>query len=120
VFSSIGTISFFIQNLIWSPKDSVFAKTLLDTYAFHGVFSIVLVVIFQILSEKKQFFSQLGFIYIGSLVFKLVVSGIMMKNLILDDQILPRVSRAALLVPILLFIILEVVWLIKILKKQSI
>jgi len=119
VFVSVGTISFFVQYFFLKEQQVAFGQVLKTSYLFHGCFSFLLVSAFNILSGKKQIFDQLGFIYIGLLVFKLIFFGFMMHRELIGEEILPRNERAGLLVPVIIFIFLEVVYLKKIFKQKT-
>lgn len=92
--------------------------SLKNVYLFHAVFSLLVCIVFGILSSKEKFFQQLGFIYLGVLILKIVVFSIVFYNPVLSVENLSKTDSAALLIPIAIFLIAEVYFVAKILNKK--
>ncbi|PIB23409.1 DUF6168 family protein [Maribacter sp. 4G9] len=118
VFTVVGAISFFAQTSLMGAVDSDFIPLLKKSYLFHFLFSLVLVISFLMLSNIQKFFEQLGFLYIGLLVFKIVFFTTMFFPQLMADQPLPHFYRAMILIPIFIFLTLEVIFVSKIIHKK--
>ena len=114
----VGTISFFTQTALLNEMGSDFLELLKKSYLFHFLFSLLLVIAFQILSNSQKVFEQLGFLYIGMLVFKIVVFTAIFFPQLMGDQPLSHFYRAMILIPIFIFLTLEVIFVSKILRKK--
>jgi DMSO/TMAO reductase YedYZ heme-binding membrane subunit len=119
IFSVVGLALYFLQSHFMGPANTLLQTLLRESYLFHGVFSLVVIILFFLLSTQKKFFPQLGFIYIGLLVFKIMVFTIIFQPYLLGDQLLSLAHRAYLLVPIFIFLMLEVIFLSKLLYKKQ-
>ncbi|MBQ4913449.1 hypothetical protein J8L85_03310 [Maribacter sp. MMG018] len=118
VFALVGTVSYFLHSLFLQEDDLEIRSILEKTYLFHFLYSLLLVVGFEILSKQHKIFEQLGFIYIGLLVFKIVLFTAMLFPQLMGDQPLPRIYRAFILVPIFIFLSLEVFFVSKIMQRK--
>ncbi|WP_158657109.1 DUF6168 family protein [Maribacter cobaltidurans] len=118
VFIFVGAISFFIHNTLLGNIDRGFHLLLEKAYVFHFFFSLVLVVAFQFLSKVKKLVAQLGFLYIATLVFKIVVFTAIFYPQLMGDQPLPHFYRAMILIPIFIFLTLEVIFVSKIIREK--
>ncbi|WP_416382016.1 DUF6168 family protein [Maribacter sp. BPC-D8] len=118
VFTVVGATSYFLQDLVLSTAPTYFGPLLIKAYTFHFLFSLTLVVIFLIASKNNSFFEQLGFMYMGVLVFKIMVFAILFYPYLLDELIMPQIYRGALLIPVLIFLFLEVFFISKIMRKK--
>ena len=113
----VGTISFFGQMFLMDLETD-FLQLLERSYIFHFFFSLLLVITFQILSKNQKVFEQLGFLYIGMLVFKIVVFTAMFFPQLMGDQPLPHFYRAMMLLHIFIFLTLEVIFVSKIMREN--
>tara|TARA_R110000868_G_scaffold243187_1_gene499129 strand:+ start:951 stop:1262 length:312 start_codon:yes stop_codon:yes gene_type:complete len=86
-------------------------------YLFHAIFSTVICVLFLFLAKTKKFKDQLGFIYLGTLFLKIIFFAIIFHNLIFNNLVLSTLERVSLLIPVVLFLSFEVLFVSKILKR---
>lgn len=89
-------------------------------YLFHVVFTFVVIGVFNFISKKKEFFEQLGFIYLGVLVFRIVLFCGFFYNLVFTSVDLSIIERISLLIPVAIFLIFEVYFIAKILNKNKV
>ena len=101
-----------------ATMESDFLELLKKSYLFHFLFSLVLVIAFLILSNIQKFFEQLGFLYMGMLVFKIVFFAAMFFPQLMGDQPLPQFYRAMMLLPVFIFLTLEVIFVSKIMREK--
>ncbi|WP_400071354.1 DUF6168 family protein [Zobellia russellii] len=118
VFILVGTTSFFLHQFLLADTNLDFRALLKTAYIFHFIFSLSVIIAFQLLSKNEKVFVQLGFIYIGLLVFKIAAYTAMCYPQLMGDQYLPRFYRASLLIPVFVFLGLEVFFVSKIMQRR--
>lgn len=118
MFTVVGATSYFLQNLALLDPPTYLGPLLIKAYTFHFLFSLTLVIIFLIASKNNSFFEQLGFIYMGVLVFKITIFAALFYPYLLGELIMPQIYRGALLIPVIIFLFLEVFFISKIMRKK--
>lgn len=118
VFTFVGATSFFLHEWFLGEEYDELKVLLKKAYVFHGIFSLSIIIVFRLVAKIKSVFPQLGFIYMGLLVFKIMVFTMMFYPQLMGDQIISRFYRGSILIPIAIFLILEVVFVIKILRGK--
>ncbi len=91
--------------------------SLVQVYLFHAVFSFLLCSIFRILSGLKKWQEQLGFLYLGALVFKLIAFSVLFSTSLFGNELLTFLERISMLIPVFVFLLPEVYFISKILMK---
>ncbi len=61
--------------------------------------------------------NQLGLVYLAALFLKIIFFVIVFKDVVLGDLLIPRIERLSMLVPLVLFLSVEVFFISKILKR---
>jgi hypothetical protein len=115
----MGTTSYFLQSLFLGEGDASLIPLLQKDYIFHFSFSLILLIFFQIFSNDEKIFAQLGFIYIGVLVFKIIVFAVVFYPQLLGENMLSRYYRASLLIPVIVFLPLEVIFISKLMQGKK-
>ncbi|WP_222937197.1 DUF6168 family protein [Cytophaga sp. FL35] len=118
VFTLVGTTSYFIHNQLLGTEHFELKALLKKAYLFHAIFSLSIIIAFQLASNFDSVFPQLGFIYMGLLVFKIMVFTMMFYPQLVGDQMVSRFYRGSILIPVAIFLILEVVFVTKILRRK--
>lgn len=118
VFTVVGATSYFLQNFVLSTPPFYFGPLLIKAYSFHYLFSLTLVIVFLIASKNKSFFEQLGFIYMGVLVFKLTLVAAIFYPYLLGELVMPQLYRGLLMLPAIIFLFLEVFFISKIMGNK--
>ena len=118
VFTVVGATSYFLQNFVLSTPPSYFGPLLIKAYSFHYLFSLTLVIVFLIASKNKSFFEQLGFIYMGVLVFKLTLVAAIFYPYLLGELVMSQLYRGLLMLPAIIFLFLEVFFISKIMGNK--
>ena len=93
--------------------------SLKKVYLFHLAFSLLICINFLVLSNVDKIFEQLGFIYLGTIVLKLLVFCITFYKSIFTEESLSFTARLSLLIPMVLFLLTEAFFVAKILKKNQ-
>jgi hypothetical protein len=88
-------------------------------YLFHAGFSTLICVNFAIFSNVDKVFEQLGFIYLGTLLLKIIVFSILFYKSVFPKETLTTVAAISLLIPTVLFLSTEAFFVIKIINKKS-
>lgn len=87
-------------------------------YSFHAIFTLVVLVKFNILSGFKKVSEQLGFIYLGVLILKIIFFCIVFYNPVFTSEKLTQIERISLLIPMVIFLISEVYFVSKLIQKK--
>lgn len=119
MFVLVGTTSYFIHLFLLGEINIDFQALLKKAYTFHFGFSLVLLTIFRVLARYNKLFEQLGFIYMALLVVKIVIFASLFYPQLLGDNLLPRFYRASLLIPVIVFLPLEVIFISKIMQGKK-
>jgi len=119
VFTFVGATSYFLQDLSLANAKPYFHPLLQRAYVFHYMFSLSLVVIFLLASKNNLFFQQLGFLYMAAFVFKITMFAVIFYPYLLGELILHQLYRGMLLIPILVFLFLEVFFIAKTIRNKS-
>ena len=113
-FTGLNTHLFFIEKIdLQLPFD------LYKIYLFHAVFSALICVNFLIFSSVDKVFEQLAFIYLGTLVLKIIVFSIFFYRLIFSGGSLTNQEAVSLLIPMFVFLLTEAVFVLKILNQKE-
>lgn len=88
---------------------------LLNTYIFHGVFFIVAVLIIEVVYMLNP--AQLGFSYLGVIFAKLGAFILVFNEPLFSQEDLGMKAKLSLVVPLLIYILIEAVYCALMLKK---
>ncbi len=108
----------FIHNYYIESQEIALGLSLRNMYAFHAFFSLQICIIFALLVNNKKISPQLGFIYLASFVLKIIAFCAVFYDPIVTAEKLSNAQRIALLIPMFIFLIQEVYFIIKILNKN--
>lgn len=89
-----------------------------QVYFFHATVSLVVCIVLKSLSEKEKYFSQIGFLYLWSLLFKLILFAVVFYNPVFTQDKLSNTESISFLFPLVISLGLEVYFLAKILNKK--
>ena len=118
-FSILFLIIHFSQDYILSQADSPVRFSLWDTNIFLAVASLMICVHFQFFSLVKSLETQLGFIYLPTLFIKGVLFYVAFKDSVFNIEVLNTTEELNILIPLLLFLVLEVFFVVKIISKMG-
>lgn len=120
VFGVLFFVGFFTHNYWVETTGFTLPYSLLKIYVFHAVFSLFICVLFAILAQKEKLFQQLGFIYLGALVFKITFFCMVFYDPIFTVEKLTKKQSLSLLIPIAIFLIAEVYFIAELLNKKKV
>ncbi len=91
---------------------------LFSIYLFHFIVSLFICVSFAVLETTKKWLNQLGFVYLFTFMIKLMLFAIVFKNSVFKVESLSKIESFNLLIPVFLFLFLEVYFIARILSKK--
>lgn len=94
--------------------------TLWKVYLFQCLATLVLCASFEVISEKSpKFKDQLGFLYLGAMFLKVALFSLFFSDILFSSLVLTKTDSVSLLIPIFLFLFLEVMIIVKILNRNN-
>lgn len=123
----VYTISFILVSLIGYylhiflfPKIAIESPVpLRQVYTFFTVFSLVVCSQLLALSKSEKYKDHLGFLYLVSIVLKMILFFIVFYKQIFNGEVFTNTEGINLLIPIILILYLEVFFIGKLLKNTS-
>ncbi|PQJ79848.1 DUF6168 family protein [Polaribacter porphyrae] len=119
IFLLLYLVGYHIHNNYLVNNTINFPFSIKKVYLFHLGFSLLICVNFTLLSTVDKIFQQLGFIYLVTLVLKLVLFCIIFYKSIINQENLALTARISLLIPTIIFLLTEVIFVAKILNKKG-
>ena len=119
VFFSIYFISFTIHENWLENQEVILPFSLKKVYLFHLAFSMLICVNFKLLSIVDKIFEQLGFIYLGTLLLKIILFCVIFYKSIITEESLSEIARLSLFIPMIIFLLTEAIFVAKILQKKQ-
>jgi len=117
VFGVVSGILYPIHQLFFNSENINFNIVIKESYIFHLLFSLFICVSFQLATLHKKIFSQLGFVYLGTLILKIGLYAITFKTTLFNSSILNLFDKISLLIPVFIYLFLEVYFVSKILNR---
>lgn len=116
-FLLVGGGAYMLHNNYLVNNHLSIPFNLQDVYLFFAIFSMVLCLLFLFGSVINKVKEQLGFVYLATILLKILFfSGLFYNQVFVVD--LSVFQRLTLLIPMGLFLIIEVIFVAQILKKN--
>ena len=119
IFFCTFIVSFSLHEYLLDEREIILPFSLKKAYLFHLGFSLIICTNFQAISKVEKIFDQLGYIYLGTILLKLITFIAIFYKSIVTEEILPFITRISLLIPMIIFLLLEAIVVAKILKKNQ-
>lgn len=119
VFFSLFFLSFYLHENYLKKQELILPFSLRKVYLFHLGFSLLICSNFLIFSNVDKIFEQLGFIYLATIILKLIIFCIIFYNPIFIEENLSFNARLSLFIPMIIFLLTEAIFVAKILKKKE-
>lgn len=119
VFISLFLVSYHSHQFYTEKQDIVLPFSLQKVYLFHVGFSLLICINILLLSTVDKIVEQLGFIYLGSIILKLILFCVTFYKSIFIAENLSLVARIALFIPLFIFLSTETIFVAKILNKKQ-
>ncbi|PHQ30779.1 DUF6168 family protein [Leeuwenhoekiella nanhaiensis] len=116
----LGILAYFIHTAVLGYFEVELPYALINFYLFAGISSLIICLTFISLPALvPEFYDKLGFIFLFTIFGKLLFMGLVFKDLLFQETVFTRLQRLSMLIPIFIFLIYEVLVLVKILNKNS-
>lgn len=119
-FMVLFLVVHFFQDFILNHFNFSVRYSLWDTNLFFAISSLVICFHLKFFSFKKSLQPQLGFIYLPTLFIKGIFFFIIFRTSVFSLDILSSIERLNLLIPLFLFLGLEVYFVVKIISKNEV
>mgnify|MGYP006091525839 CR=1 FL=1 len=119
VFFSLFFLGLFLHENLMEKQAAVLPFSLRKIYLFHLGFSLLICVNFKLFSTVDKVFEQLGFIYLGTLILKIVIFCAIFYNPIFTEENLTQTARLSLFFPLIIFLLTEAIFVAKVLNKNQ-
>lgn len=86
-------------------------------YIFHTFFSFLLCSLLLALGKYEKWQSQLGFLYLGALICKVMLFSAIFSASLFGPEVLTQTEKLSLLIPVFIFLVPEVYFIARILKE---
>ena len=116
---SLYILGLFLHNTYLETKAILLPFSLQKIYLFHSGFSLIVCVNLLVLSNVNKILDQLGFIYLGTILLKIVLFSIIFYKSIITNEILEFSARISLIIPLLIFLLTEAFFVVRILQKKE-
>lgn len=110
-----GIIIYYIQTLIFTDL----RFELQNVYLFFALATTIIYVSLTLLSKTPKFKDQLGFIYFATIFMKMGIFFAVFDSTIMSINAMTNTEALSLLLPIFIFLFLEVYFIAKILNKTT-
>lgn len=118
IFTIVGVSTYLLHNNFIEEKNISLPFSLKKVYLFFVLFSLVICFLFKVGSVINKIKEQLGFIYLGTIIFKIIVFAVIFYKSVFEVD-LTNAQRIALIIPMAIFLFIEVFFVAKILNKTS-
>lgn len=118
VFAVLFLFGFYSHNIILTSKEITLSFSLEKVYLFHALFSAVVCINLRVFFNLEKVKPQLGFIYLGSLMLKLILFGIVFYNPVFTVEDFTLSEKTSLLIPLFIFLFAEAMFTVKILNRK--
>lgn len=119
VFFLIYFIGYNLHEIIIGNYEIYLPFSLNKIYLFHVGFSLLICSNFLLFSTVNKIFEQLGFIYLVTIVLKIILFCIFFYKSIFTVENLSFSARISLFIPMIIFLLTEAFFVAKILMKKE-
>jgi hypothetical protein len=118
-FITLAIIGVYAHTVILENQEVAVPFSLHKLYHFHAGFSILICVNLEILDGFNKIRGQLGYLYLGALLLKIVLFSAVFYQVIINGEAESFISKISLLVPTFIFLLTEVFFVAKILNRKQ-
>ncbi len=119
VFFSLYFFSHFLHQSFIEKQKIILPFSLQKVYLFHTGFSLLVCMNLLLFSNVNKIIDQLGFIYLGTILLKLVLFSLLFYSSTIINDSLTFSARISLLIPLIIFLLTEAFFVSKILKRKE-
>ncbi|TXD49913.1 DUF6168 family protein [Polaribacter sp. IC073] len=118
VFIALYFVGVFIHTEILENIGITVPFSIKKLYQFHAGFSILVCINIVLLHTVNKLLEQLGFIYLGTMLIKIVLFSATFYQAIIKGENLATAAKLSLLVPTFIFLLTEVFFVVKIMNRK--
>jgi hypothetical protein len=119
VFVALYFIGLYVHQEVLANKGIGLRFSLEKMYLFHAFFSGLICVNLRFASTVDNLTSQIGILYLATFVIKLILFGVFLYKPIFTIENLTFPERLSLLIPLFIFLLTEVILMVKILNEKD-
>jgi hypothetical protein len=119
VFVILFVIGFYGHQFLLNYLELKIIFSLEKVYLFHAFFSALICVNLRVFSTVDKLFPQLGFIYLSTLVLKLILFATFFYNPLFSTDSFSLVEKGSLFFPLFIFLLTEAIFVLKILNQKE-
>lgn len=119
VFTTLFLIGFYTHSFLLNNAAHKLAFSLEKIYLFHAFFSAIICINLRLAATVDKISSQIGFIYLWTLIIKLILFLVFFYNPLFTKDSFSFVEKISLLIPLFLFLLTEVIFVAKILNQKE-
>ncbi|QTE21568.1 DUF6168 family protein [Polaribacter cellanae] len=119
VFVGLFLIGYYTHLKILDLQGLKLQFSLEKVYLFHTFFSALISINLRFVSTVNKLFPQLGFIYLGTLVVKLILFAIFFYNPLFTVDSFSFAEKISLFIPLFIFLLTEAIFVVKILNQKD-
>ncbi|MBS9773915.1 MAG: hypothetical protein KGV59_01990 [Tenacibaculum sp.] len=121
VFFAIVTIvtfftTYFLKNNYIKSNNILIPFSLINVYVLQTISTIVVYVVVELMLKKKP--NQIGYVFLFLTMVQFAVLFVVFRENIFSEEPLKKVEKISFITPIFLCLIIEVVFVVKLLNKQ--
>lgn len=113
------TLSYSIHSYFIEKNEVILNFPLKKIYQFNIGFSVLICTNFVALSQVNKFKEKLSFIYIGAIIFKLIMFSAAFYNTLFVKETLSLSEKLSLLIPTIIFLSTDAFFIAKLLNKKQ-
>lgn len=118
-FALLFSVSFAIHTSVLSSGDYSLRFEILPLYWFFSMVSLLFCCLFKVFSNIKKTEEQLGFMYLFTLVLKIIFFVVFFNSSILKLPNLTKIESLNLLIPFFVFLVLEIYFITSLLGERT-
>lgn len=118
IFSVLMLVSYNLHSFNLENRSVILPFILINVYWFHAILSFIICLVFEVFSRQQKFHDQLGFIYLGALVFKIILFCVVFNKVLFVEESFTKVQSISLLIPLAIFLVIEVYFITQILNRK--
>ncbi|MFY9243802.1 MAG: DUF6168 family protein [Polaribacter sp.] len=119
VFFILYAVGYNLHLIILQKNEIYLPFSLQKIYLFHLGFSMLICINFRLFSSVDKIFQQLGFIYLATLVLKIILFTAIFYKSIFTEENMAFSVRISLLIPAIIFLLTEAFFIARILTKKQ-
>ena len=119
VFTSLFLVGSYSHQFLVAHLELNLSFSIDKIYLFHAVFSALICMNLRVISTVDKLFPQLGFIYLSTLVLKLILFSLFFYTPLFTVVSFSMAEKLSLFLPLFIFLLTEAIFVLKILIQKE-